>query len=95
MEPGGFACAVPNKYVEYVEPSCTASFDFLTYYDILAREMVFQEMKFSLCAVFSSIDISLLARFFRSSAVTDSLAEGIPVQVVKVATLEIERSWQN
>lgn len=88
-------CAVPNKYVEYVEPSCTASFDFLTYYDILAREVVFQEVKFSLSAVFRSIAISLLARYFRSSAVTESLTEGIPVQVVKVTTLEIERSWQN
>ena len=86
---------MPSKYVEYVEPSYTASFDFLTYCDILAREMVFLEVKFSLSAVFRSIAILLLARFFRSSAVTESLAEGIPVQVVKVATLEIERSWQN
>ena len=78
-----------------MEPSFTASFDFLTYYDILARETVFLEVKFSLSAVFRSMAISLLASFFRSSVVTESLAEGIPVQVVKVATLEIKRSWQN
>ena len=82
-----FLRADPNKHVEHVKPSYTAPFDVLTF-EILSRETVFQEVgvfeylkrwlkaaSFFLPTFFRSFAILLLAGFFSSCSLTQSLAQ--------------------
>ena len=77
-----FVRAETNKHAEYVKPSDTAPFDGLTFWH---KKRFFTYLKwclhappFSHPAVSRSFAIlSLLARFFRSSGLTESLAQAI------------------